>query len=153
MANSNAIGKKFEKQFEPMMKRIANKEKWFFHRFPDSYSSGGLIPAQPGDYMLTMPGAAVLIELKASEKHDSLVNCLSSAVSEAQCGFHRRWELSGHGSMFLFQSMAKAEIEVWDGSCVIKHRVKGERLSEAPMKCFKRENMESELRGIFNTYY
>lgn len=93
-----------------------------FHRFYDTKSTqGGVLPSQPGDFLLIMKGWPLLIECKHSEVERTLSRkYISSSVSKEQCARMRVWIRSGAGGIFLFKSDLSNTMEIWPGSHVIE---------------------------------
>ncbi len=122
MAKKEDIGKWFEKQLKPHFVKFGLHKERMFYSFPDSFGSRGLIPPQPGEYMLLFPKGAALIELKASKKYKTFRSCMASMVRDSQYGWHKKWHLSGNISVFIFYSDVEKTIEVWNGEFIVKCR-------------------------------
>jgi len=139
------IGKWFEDQCSYIFKKMCSKRGRMFYSFPDSRSSRGLIPAQPGEYMLLIGFGAGLIELKASLKHKSFRSCMSSMVRDSQYGWHKRWHLSNNPSVFVFYSEKENIIELWDGRDIVHARSIGKPLvKDNVIKVFDLSKVELE---------
>lgn len=70
----------------------------FWHRFYDTKSARGFLPAQPGDFMLIWQGKAYLIECKSSDKD----NCVPMAWrTPEQIGKHKLWLRAGGYSLYV----------------------------------------------------
>ncbi len=122
-----ALGYWFEDKTRDKLKEIQETKPSAFHRFTDSKAAKTIVAAQPGDHMLLIPNKAVLIEEKASTKHESFRSCLTM-IENKQIAFHRIWHRAGHPSLVLFYSDLTDKIEIWDGTLVAKHRVEGKRM-------------------------
>ena len=122
-----ALGYWFEDKVRDALKEIQQAKPATFHRFTDSKAAKTIVAAQPGDHMLLIPDKAVLIEEKASTKHESVRSCLTM-IDTLQIAFHRKWHRAGHPSIVIFYSDLTDRIELWDGTLVAKHRVAGKRM-------------------------
>ncbi len=122
MTKKKDIGRWFEDQCSVPLITLCTKRGRMFYKFPDTRSSRGLIPAQPGEFMILIGGKAILIECKASAKHKTFRSCMSGMVRDSQYGWHKRWQLSGNPSVFLFYSEVVNAIEVWDGETILLAR-------------------------------
>lgn len=93
-----------------------------FHRFYDTKSTmGGVLPSQPGDFLLIMKGYPLLIECKHSEVETTFSRkYISSSVSKEQCARMRVWIRSGAGGIFLFKSDLSDTMEIWPGGHIIE---------------------------------
>lgn len=93
-----------------------------FHRFYDTKSTqGGILPSQPGDYMLIMKGYPLLIECKHSEVEKTLSRkYISSSVDGKQCARMRVWIRAGGSGIFLFKSDLSDTMEIWPGGHIIE---------------------------------
>lgn len=93
-----------------------------FHRFYDTKSTqGGMLPSQPGDFLLIMGGYPLLIECKHSEVERTLSRkYISSSVDGDQCGRMRVWRRGGAGAIFLFKSDLSDTVEIWPASHIIE---------------------------------
>lgn len=121
MATNN--GKSFENKVRDALTELRRTGTYHFIRLYDTTSASqqeqvNYLPEQPGDFVLTFPGAACLIEAKSSEVHSSLRSCVSSHVSTGQAANHRLWQRSGNPSVFLFYDMQSKQVECWDGMVV-----------------------------------
>lgn len=93
-------------------------------RLYDSRSARGrMLPNQPGDFLVAHSGRVLLLECKASRKHESLRNCLSSHVPNEQIAQHRMWLRSGNPACFMFYSVINKRIEIWPSEIVIQARL------------------------------
>jgi hypothetical protein len=114
MAND---GKWLEKHIQEALYRWQCEHKSFFHRFYDSKSAGGYMPAQPGDFLWLLPEKpAILIEAKSTEKSASLKSLLDSG----QCGKHRLWQRAGHVTAFIYADRAKNLLAWYRGEEVVR---------------------------------
>lgn len=121
-SKSKDIGKWFEEQCEPHLKKLCSRRGRMFYPFPDSRGSRGTVSAQPGEYMLLIGGKAVLLELKATKKHKTFRSCMAAMVRDSQYGWHKKWHLSGNPSYFIFYSDITKDIQVWNGKDIVKAR-------------------------------
>ena len=121
------LGYWLEDRVRDSLKEIQQTKPSMFHRFTDSKAAKTIVAAQPGDYMLPLPNGAILIEEKASTKHESFRSCLTM-IGNNQIAFHRKWHRAGHPSIVVFYSDLNDRIEIWNGKLVAKHRIEGKRM-------------------------
>lgn len=85
----------------------------FFHRFYDTKSAfAKVLPNQPGDFMMLVPGGAVLIEAKSTEAGQTL----KQLMDDAQVGKHRLWHRAGHPSLFVYEDIEARQVEIHNGT-------------------------------------
>lgn len=118
--------KKFENDVQKYFLKRIETEPMVYHRFYDTASARGFLPAQPGDHLVIYRGLPILIETKSSEKHDSLIRCFSSHVPSEQVGSHRLWLRAG--AMTLLSFKGTAGLELWPGEELVEARTNGRRL-------------------------
>jgi hypothetical protein len=120
--------KKLEEGVAEYYRKLAETEPIIYHRFYDTKASVNMfLPAQPGDHLVVKDGKAIVIETKHSVKHLSLVACFKSAVSPEQLAFARLWTRAGAAYWFLFKGTSG--VELWSGSLLYQHHVKGTKLN------------------------
>jgi hypothetical protein len=123
------IGKWFEGKLQGIFDTLRGRKRCTYLRLYDSRSAGHLIPKQPADFIVTAKAlGAILLEAKASIKHDSLRSCLSANVELHQAASHRLWAAQGQPAWFIFYSNQTHEVEIWDGQYVGHCRGTGKRL-------------------------
>lgn len=79
-------------------------------------SGGNVIPPQPADYVVALNGVTSLLEVKSSERHESLrFAVLRDTFSEDQMLGVKLWSRAGNRSLVAFFSVALKKFELWDG--------------------------------------
>jgi hypothetical protein len=118
MASNN--GALLEDKFRLILKTLQAKTKAFGHRFPDTkMARSGIIPPQPGDFMLLVPGKAILIECKSTNANSGLLSMAhKGVVGVRQVAHHRLWHRSGNPSLYLWMNIKRDIIEWHDGANV-----------------------------------
>lgn len=112
------VGKEFEEHLQSALKLMQKKMKFTFSRMYDSHSSGGFLPAQPGDFCGVANGRGWLMEAKSSAKVDSLhlnKSVLSDNMSSTQSAFMKIWHRAGALTVVPFLSQETGVVEFWDG--------------------------------------
>ena len=105
MAND---GKLLERKLQEGLQRFTEQRPSFFHRFYDTRSARGLLPAQPGDFFWLLPGIpAILIEAKSTEEGTPL----RDLIDPAQVGKHRLWRRAGHLTYLVYLQLDKDELQ------------------------------------------
>lgn len=113
-------GKVFEEWVQDILTDLQENHRAMYHRFYDTHSAGGFLPAQPGDFLVLKGGFPLLIECKSSRKDPTLTRrYLSDSFGDAQCGKMRIWLRAGAGGIFLFRSDPAQTIEVWPAEYTI----------------------------------
>lgn len=113
MANN---GKWLEQAVDKALKAFQAEKPSFYHRFYDTTSAGGFLPAQPGDYFWLLPNTpAILLEVKSTEKSAPL----RSLIKPGQGGKHRLWHRSGHRSAFIYGDKVSGLLEWYWGEAVL----------------------------------
>lgn len=112
-------GKKFEAKISAVCKELVSKRLGFFHRFVDkTQAMSGFIPAQPGDYLLLVPGKAILIEAKSTVQGRSLISLAHK--NKVQIAEHRMWHRAKHSSLYLYWNLKEDIVEIHDGHKVVQ---------------------------------
>ena len=120
--------KKLERDVQVYFETLMETEPVVYHRFYDTASANGFLPAQPGDHLVIYSGVPFLIETKNSVKYNSLSSCFASHVKDTQIAAHRVWGRAGVITLFLFHGTEGYEL--WDGAYCAKRRVEGKRLEK-----------------------
>lgn len=143
------IGKWFEGKVYTALQEIQSKYLAMAHHFPDTKSARNLLPAQPGDHFLLVPGMSMLIEEKCSAVHASLRAGFSSLWNKRQAAFHRKWHRAGHPSWVMFCNYQTDQVEIWRGEDIAMARSKGERIA-AEAFCFGAsiETLEQDILRV-----
>ena len=115
-------GELLEGKLKLTLKTLQSKTKSFGHRFPDTKTArSGILPPQPGDYMILVPGNAVLIECKSTNANTNLLSMAHKGeVGLRQIAHHRIWHRSGHPSLYLWMNIKRDIIEWHDGKNVVE---------------------------------
>lgn len=120
--------KKFENKVQRHFEQRAENERLVYHRFYDTASAVGFLPAQPGDHLVIWQGTPILIETKYSKRFASLSSCFSEMVGDGQIGSHRIWLRAGAQTLFAFQGTDGYEL--WWGAHLAECRVAKKRLDK-----------------------
>lgn len=145
------LGKRFEKDVQDELTELQSRERLRFLRLYDTHSAGGFLPPQPADFLVACDPKVALLECKASEKYESLRQCLSSHVDTAQAAQARLWVTrTNHPAYFLFYSFQAGMLEVWPGLTVAMCRAEGKPLPpETRLKLFPAHKLQELLKELF----
>jgi penicillin-binding protein-related factor A (putative recombinase) len=139
LANTND-GKALEGKLQETLKTFASKQRGFNHRFPDTRTArSGIIPSQPGDYMLLVPGKAILIEAKSTITEAHIFTLAHK--NKVQIAQHRKWHRSCHPSLYLWMDLKHDIIEFHDGRNIVEK-------VDKPLFVGKSKDMLSALKKI-----
>lgn len=127
----NSIGDWFQAEFWDRL-RQRFESCGIVHEFVDTRQAARLVRAQPSDFMVkaTPFSHTHFVEVKASEKHDSLRSCFQM-VRDQQCAFARKWCDLGESYTVWFYSEPQNTIEVWDGMTLAVCRAQGTPLPKS----------------------
>ena len=116
--SAQEFGHWFQDEVQAVLMQLMQKRKAVFHRIYDSGSTGGFLPAQPGDFHGTANGTPLLIEVKASKKYTSLCSsgALRSLVKPHQAAAQKLWDRAGASGLFIFHGDGTNEVELWPGA-------------------------------------
>jgi hypothetical protein len=78
----------------------------------------GFVPKAPGDYLLLVPGKAILVECKSSITGSSLLTLAHK--NKIQLAEHRKFIRAGHASLYVYLCLKTDVIEFHLGENVIK---------------------------------
>ena len=120
MASNN--GELLEGKLKATLKTLQAKTKSFGHRFADTKAAKyGILPPTPGDYMLLVPGKAILIECKSTNANSGLVAMAHKGeVGKRQIAHQRLWNRSGNPSLYLWMNIKRDIIEWHSGANVVE---------------------------------
>lgn len=133
MSKSQNDGKYLEERWQEALQEFATGNPSYTLRLYDAHAARGMLPAQPGDFIWTMPGAAVLVECKSTEKGEPLKKLLD----KQQIAKHRLWHRAGHPSLFVYGDLTTMESHLYDGRDVVSHHLSRAKLipfSSGPLK-------------------
>lgn len=117
MAKNN--GKLLESKTTVALKEFTSKQAGFFHRFVDkTQMMSGFCPKSPGDYLLLVPGLAILVECKSSITGSSLLTLAHK--NKVQLAEHRKFIRAGHASLYVYLNLKTDIVEIHLGDNVIK---------------------------------
>lgn len=116
--SAQEFGHWFQDEVQAALMQLMKKKKAVFHRIYDSGSTGGFLPAQPGDFHGTADGTPWLIEVKASKKRNSLTDsgALRNLIKPHQAAAQRLWHRAGAKGCFVFHADGSDQVEIWDGA-------------------------------------
>lgn len=114
-------GTKLESKVQDALKAYCANHLALWYRFPDSKAARNLIVNQPGDFMMTLPGAAILIECKSTWDGATFWSLLDAT----QLAKHRLWMRAGHPTTFFYANLRKGEVVLYRGDAVVDVAVHG----------------------------
>ena len=103
---------------------IKLRDQWSgaFVRLYDTTSTGAkaILPETPCDFIFARNGITVLLEVKSSDKHQSLTQCqLTAYISGSQFLASEVWgKRAGVPGYFLFYSLVSKAFELWNSQTV-----------------------------------
>lgn len=113
-------GKVLEKALQDALADYQKRHRAKWHRFYDTHSARSILPQQPGDFMLLVPGASILIEAKSTDDGTPLLDMIRSSKSgRTQIAEHRIWHRAGHPSVYIWGDLRTKEALVYDGPQVV----------------------------------
>lgn len=128
MANN---GKKSEETVRVILKGYQEKFPAFFTRLYDSTTArGGFVPPQVADFLGVFEGIPYAIEVKSSEKHNSLRDVPKGYIRASQIVGGRIFIRAGGKGLFIFHGLRRDVWEVWDTAQVIDWVLNGVELPE-----------------------
>lgn len=103
------------------LKAYCEYNEGYFYRFYDTRSARvNYLPAQPGDYLLNVPGISILIECKSTTVGASVVKMAwNNKITKNQMAKHRLWHRSGHPSLYLWGDLTNKTFEWHLGETVV----------------------------------
>ncbi len=148
---SNNLGDWFQKEFWKLLLEIRDEMyPAFVHEFVDSKQARAMVRPQPSDFMAKLPAwSNHYLEVKASEKHDSLRSCFAM-VRDTQLSMARDLTKCNCVYTVWFYSEPMNEIEIWDGAELAKNRADGKPLGE-PLKIFTWPDLKEEIINALQT--
>jgi hypothetical protein len=118
-------GKEAEGYIRDALKLFERKSRSTFVRLYDSKSAGlgkggNVIPPQPADFIGLWKGLSFLLEVKSSERYDSLAQATIREVfsSEQMLGV-RLWSRCSGAALCAFYSIPADRFEIWDGRDIL----------------------------------
>ena len=117
---SQEKGYDFEGFIQEVLAQLRQHHRAAFHRFYDTKStSGGILPGQPGDFLLVINSVPIIIECKHSVVESTLSRkYISSSVDLEQAAKMWVFTRAGAKGLYLFCSELTDKIEVWPCSYV-----------------------------------
>jgi hypothetical protein len=119
-------GKAAEKYIKAALELLERTTKATYARFYDSTSAGlgkggNYIPPSPADFVVIVKGRPWLLEVKSSEKHETLPECtLRSVFSEHQIMSARVWLRANSDAVCAFYSLKTKQFSFWKMSDISK---------------------------------
>ena len=124
-------GKIAEKLVRTALTKLRDFHSGAFVRLYDTTSTGAraILPETPCDFIFARNGITCLLEVKSSDKHESLTQVqLSAYISSSQFLAANVWgKRAGIPGYFLFYSLVAKEFELWESStvvCAMSNKVK-----------------------------
>lgn len=122
-------GKKSEEIVRVILKGFQEKQGAYFTRLYDSTTAkGGYVPPQAGDFMGVFEGYAYVIEVKSSQKHESMMAVPRGYIRASQVLGARLWIRAGGRGLFIFHSLSGDVFEVWDSAHIVAWVLGGTRV-------------------------
>lgn len=149
MANN---GKKSEETVRVILKGYQEKFPAFFTRLYDSTTArGGFVPPQVADFLGVFEGIPYAIEVKSSEKHNSLRDVPKGYIRASQIVGGRIFIRAGGKGLFIFHSLTGDIWEAWDTQDIINWVLHDKKLTESVrmLKVKGKKNLESQLSEVF----
>lgn len=134
MKSPQQKGKDFENKVQRALEDRQRTLPVVCLRLYDTRSAGNYLPSQPGDFVLCNDGQSILIEVKSSEKHDSLADRrapLTSLFDEEQVAKMRLWYRAGAKVLVIFQSQETGIMEIWPGNYIAECYITSRKRAEA----------------------
>jgi hypothetical protein len=111
-------GKALEAKTTKVLKELVTKQKGYSHRFVDkTQAMSGHIPKAPGDYLLLIPGKAILVECKSSITGRGLLSLAHK--NPVQVAEHKKFLRAGHASLYVYLCLKSDIIELHSGANVV----------------------------------
>jgi hypothetical protein len=123
---STDIGKIFEKELEKVFRSLEKSHLLGWHRFVDTGTAGGIVAAQPSDYLVALPFGSLsplceqrmmFVEGKASEKKSSLTRAAMQPSQRRAISMYRMMMQIPY--LVFFWDAELGVVQVWDGEAVI----------------------------------
>ena len=155
MAKKDKLGDRFQKDVQDAMHDLMDNHRVCMPvRLYDTKSARGkYLPEQPADFIAASMTGGHLIEVKASEVHDSLRTCLDM-VETHQAAALRVWRMMGQPSWVLFYSQPQFTLELWDGEVAGRCRATGDKLpkegEEGGPLVVRRDTLKDLLFNLFS---
>lgn len=109
-----------EKTTQDALDEIMKTRPMAFSRLYDTKAAGSYLPNQAGDFRGTAAARGFLLEVKATQKYDSLAEpgAMKGLIKPHQAlASYLECRAGGQG-LFLFRSSLQGVLEMWDGSVV-----------------------------------
>jgi len=116
-------GTSLQDKLQKALKEYCETSPAYWHRFPDTKSAGrgNYLKAQPGDYMLLVPGPCLLIECKSTMVGTGIISmAFHGGTGKNQIAKHRLWHRAGHPTLYLWGDLANKEVQWHSGRAVVK---------------------------------
>lgn len=112
-------GKKLEARTTLTLKELTSKTRANYHRFTDkTQAMSGFVPAQPADFLLLVPGKAILVECKSTTSGTSLI--AMAHQEKTQIAEHKKWHRAEHPSIYVYLNLGTDRLEIHNGKNVVK---------------------------------
>lgn len=112
----NKIGDDFQNDVQAALQGLVAKKVCMPVRLYDTKAARGkFLPPQPGDFIVASQLGGHLLEVKASEVHSSLRQCLAAMLEPHQAAAARIWAMMGQPSWVLFYSQPEFRLELYQG--------------------------------------
>ena len=116
---SQDIGGDFEKQLQSCFSSLSKTHGFTYHKLTDTAAAGGIVQAQPSDYIITYGQVIAFLEAKASQVETKLGMAM---LRPAQRGAIKHWgQLLGAQYFVVFYSEKTKLLDIVDGKLFMKH--------------------------------
>lgn len=72
MNTGREIGKEWERTLQSVFSSLRKQYGFSWHSFVDTHTAGGMVQAQPSDYLIMVEGSVMFLEAKSSTRNKKL---------------------------------------------------------------------------------
>lgn len=120
---SQDIGKGFEKTLQGVFSSLSKTHGFAHHKLTDTAAAGGIVQAQPSDYLVHSGFGVAFLEAKASQTHTKMQMGL---LRPAQRGAIKLWaQMLRCPYYIVFHSEKSGEVHILDGAEFTKSGARG----------------------------
>lgn len=147
-------GSKAQEHIRLALQELRETRPCAYVRLYDTKSAGGrMLPENPGDFIATISGTSILIEVKSSVKWETLAGVhLYSYVRKSQVTGARVWSRAGAASVFTFEHLPSGRIELWDGDDIVAAVRSRVKLDMKPTLVTHRKELAEVFWQLFSAF-
>lgn len=120
------MSKQLWQRWQSAIGEAAQASPIFYHRFYDTRSAKGYLPAQPADHLLLLNGHGILLEDKSTEVLNTAEACLVAGIFDnRQLAKHRIWRMRGGSTYITVYYERTNKAELWDSAVIDKRNLEG----------------------------